>query len=171
MVFFRSLVLIICFSCLILLVTDLKARASPLNWQSADRIAPSQLMERVIQENFVPWAQERVVPTQMRVLLIEQPGQQTPLYIIDTRTDYNNPTNNLLCGSGGCNFLGYIQERDRPKRVFSVYLNPDLPPGIPLIEIGQSLSNGLPCLFFNQLEGEQIAKIQFCFDGQQYRSN
>jgi hypothetical protein len=145
--------------------------AVPLNWQNAAQVAPPGLMEQVVRENVEPSSQSQIKSDRMRILIIQQPGQRVPLYIIDTRTDYDNPSANPLCGAAGCNFLGYVRSKSGYQRVFSFYLNPLLPENVSLIELAQTIRNGLPCLILNQLAGSQIEQINTCFDGQQYRAN
>ncbi|NJO93860.1 MAG: hypothetical protein HC820_04975 [Hydrococcus sp. RM1_1_31] len=145
--------------------------ADSLRWQSASTVAPSGLLEQVVKENFESSFQSRVNSAQMKLLTVMQPQQQIPLYIIDTRTDYNNPSANFLCGAAGCNFLGYIRTKAGYQRVFSYYLNPALPENLSIIEPTRTIRNGLPCLVFNQPIQNSIEKIKACFDGRQYRTD
>jgi hypothetical protein len=163
----QRLIFLIWFSCLFYFPQA--SFADTEGWKSAAQAAPRGLMEQVVRENVESSSQSQIKSDRMRILTIQQPGQQIPFYIIDTRTDYNNPSANPLCGAAGCNFLGYVRSNSGYQRVFNYYLNPFLPENVSLIEPTQTIHKGLPCLIFNQLAGSQIEKINICFDGQQYR--
>ncbi len=138
-------------------------------WQPASSIAPPELMAQVIQENINPEIQ--VNAAQMRVWKIQLPGQSTPLYLIDSRiaNSAGSPQNNPLCGALGCAFWGYVQEENY-RRVFASYLDPRLPPDIPLIEPTNIIQNGLPNLKINQLQNHQIQQLTLSFNGQFYEA-
>lgn len=107
----------------------------------------------------------------MRVLKVKSPNQAQPLYLIDTRVAPERKSLNLTCGAAGCAFKGYIQTQRTFREVLSVYLKPDLPKELPLVEAASASQNGLPCLNFNQPQKQtrQIEVVQWCYDGQRYQ--
>ncbi|MGF1498406.1 MAG: hypothetical protein ACFB8W_16520, partial [Elainellaceae cyanobacterium] len=137
------------------------------SWQFA-KSAPSDLMQQVLAENI--GSPSLVDASQMRVLRVQQSGQPTPLYLIDTRTadSSNSSGGNPLCGALGCAFLGYLPGDEGYQQVLGIYLNPNLPPDIPLFQLSEALHNELPILQVNQLEGHQIQQLTLTFNGQEY---
>lgn len=107
----------------------------------------------------------------MRVLKVKSPNQAQPLYLIDTRVAPEHRSLNPTCGAAGCAFEGYIQTQQIYREVLSVYLNPELPKGLRLVEPASALQNGFPCLNFNQSRKQtrQIEVVQWCYDGQRYQ--
>jgi hypothetical protein len=91
------------------------------------------------------------------------------LYLIDTRLRQTakEPQPNLLCGTENCLFLGYNFKR---QRVLNIYLNPKLPPKVPLIQPISELRESLPCLRINQLEQHKIRTTKLCFTGTTYET-
>ena len=90
--------------------------------------------------------------------------------------DFHNPN---LCGYIGCLYVGYLQpakaaSSEFAREVFSAYINPHLPPHIPLLQAKQDereyLAQGLPCLVFNQLElSGHLRQLEYCFNGRFYQ--
>ena len=90
--------------------------------------------------------------------------------------DFHNPH---LCGYIGCLYVGYLQpaqldSAEFAREVFSAYINPHLPPHIPLLQAKQdereSVAQGLPCLVFNQLElSDHLRQLEYCFNGRFYQ--
>jgi hypothetical protein len=116
--------------------------------------------QQILKENLQPGTTIDI--GQMKVLTVRQ------LQLIDTRIV--NPTKasnaNPLCGAESCLFLGYGNRR----RVLNIYLNPNLPPKVTLIQpIGEQREN-LPCLLINQLEQQKIHASKLCFNGTAYET-
>lgn len=159
--------------CLFVLILGLglaisRSAIAASGWISVGDAVPTRLLQQVVQENFSKQVQGKVNPRQMRVLKIQVATQKQPLYIFDSRTNYQNPAANLLCGVAGCNYLGYVPSRSGYQRVLSLYANPSLPKGVALIEPTGKIQNGLPCLNFNQLAGNGVEAVQVCFNGEKY---
>jgi hypothetical protein len=134
-------------------------------WQHASEAAPPGLMEQVVRENISPNAQ--VNSGQMKIWKIQRSGQPAPMYLIDSRVA-SSATTSPLCGASGCAFFGYVRQGEGYRRVFASYLDPRLPPNIPLFELVNHSSNGLPVLKINQLEGNQSQQLTLTFNGQMY---
>ena len=133
------------------------ASATPQKWQSVEN-APRGLVQQVAKENFSQ-VHSQIDLQKMGVMKIQ--GQKQPLYIID-------PRNDSLCGAAGCAYFGYISYRNGYHKVFSVYLNPNLPPQTPLITTTSKITFGLPCLKFTQLRSNRFEVIEWCYNGEKY---
>lgn len=146
------------------------------DWQPAALAAPPGLMEQVVKEHIKgEWLGD---PGRMRVIKIQQSGQQNPLYLINTRIIHDcppqgcNPLQDPLCGRAGCAYLGYVQNGKSYRQVFNEYLNSLLPPEVPFMRVSNQLASGLPCLQFTQLENtmsDRLRLSRFCYDGRIYK--
>jgi hypothetical protein len=130
------------------------------NWRPANQVLSIDFQQQILKENLQPGTAIDI--GQMKVLTVGQ------LRLIDTRIV--NPTKaanaNPLCGAESCLFLGYSNRR----RVLNIYLNPNLPPKVSLIQsIGEQREN-LPCLLINQLEQQKIHTAKLCFNGTTYET-
>jgi hypothetical protein len=130
-------------------------------WQLVGEVLSIDFQQQILKENIQPNTQIDV--GQMQVLRAEQ------LYLIDTRLRQTakEPKPNLLCGAENCLFLGYNLKR---QRVLNIYLNPKLPPKVPLIQPIDERQDGFPCLLINQLEQRKIRKSKLCFTGNSYET-
>jgi hypothetical protein len=139
-------------------------------WRLAKDAAPGGLMAQVIQDNIQPGT--TLDAGQMKVWKVQQPSQDVPLYLIDSRVANaaEQPQGNPLCGAQGCLFLAYIPaEKGHYQRVLNLYLNPHLPPKVTLLQPeAATLTVGLPCLVVKQLEHHKIRILHFCFNGSSY---
>jgi hypothetical protein len=130
------------------------------NWQPARQVLASDLQQQIFKENLQPGTAIDI--GQMRVLTVGR------LQLIDTRiANLTKAANvNPLCGAESCLFLGYSNRQ----RVLNIYLNPNLPPKVTLIQpIGEQREN-LPCLLVNQLEQQKIHASKLCFNGTAYET-
>jgi hypothetical protein len=130
------------------------------NWQPANQVLSIDFQQQILKENLQPGTAIDI--GQMKVLTAGR------LQLIDTRIA--NPTKvtnaNPLCGAESCLFLGYSNHQ----RVLNIYLNPNLPPKVTLIQpIGEQREN-LPCLLINQLEQQKIHASKLCFNGTAYET-
>jgi hypothetical protein len=130
------------------------------NWRSANQVLANNLQQQILKENLQPGTSIDI--GQMKVLTVGR------LQLIDTRI--SNPAKtantNPLCGAESCLFLGYSNHQ----RVLNIYLNPNLPPKVTLIQpIGEQREN-LPCLLINQLEQQKIHTSKLCFNGTAYET-
>lgn len=145
------------------------------NWQYAAKVAPSGLMQQVANENLKgDWLGD---PNRMQVIKIQLPKQVSPLYLINSRVQYQcppigcDPSLDPLCGSAGCAYFGYVQSKKSYHRVFAQYLKSSLPPGVNFLRVSNQLVKGFPCLEFREMPKLTTNKIrvsQYCFNGQQY---
>jgi hypothetical protein len=130
------------------------------NWQLASQVLSIDFQQQILKENLQP--ETTIEMGQMKVLTVGR------LQLIDTRI--TNPAKtangNPLCGTESCLFLGYSNRQ----RVLNIYLNPNLPPKVTLIQpIGEQREN-LPCLLINQLEQQKIHTAKLCFNGTAYET-
>lgn len=146
------------------------------NWQPAALAAPPGLMEQVVRENIKgEWLGD---PGRMSIVKIQEPGQQIPLYLINTRIQREcpprgcDPLQEPLCGSAGCAYFGYIQNGKSYRQVFSEYLKSSLPPEVPFLRVSKQLASGLPCLAFaelpNVMNADSLQIKHFCYNGNKY---
>jgi hypothetical protein len=130
-------------------------------WRIVAEVFPIDFQQQILKENIQSNTQVDV--GQMQVL---QMGQ---LYLIDTRLrqTVKESQPNLLCGAENCLFLGYNLKR---QRVLNIYLNPKLPPKVPLIQAIDESREDLPCLRINQLEQHKLRTAKLCFTGTTYET-
>jgi hypothetical protein len=130
------------------------------NWQLANQVLSIDFQQQILKENLQPGTSIEI--GQMKVLTVGR------LQLIDTRIA--NPTKaanvNPLCGAESCLFLGYSDHQ----RILNIYLNPNLPPKVVLIQSIAELREGLPCLLINQLEQQKIRTAKLCFNGTTYET-
>jgi hypothetical protein len=139
-----------------------------LRWQSALNVVSEELLQRIIEENTAPGF--HLDKEEVRALKIQHSGQPAPLYLIDFRTsDFSQSLPvNPLCGASACAFFGYIRQGNNYQRVLSIYLNPHLPPNIPLVQTTDELQNHLPVLSVKQLEDTHIRQLTLSFNENEY---
>ena len=146
-------------------------RSESSAWQPVASVAPPGLMMQIAGDNLAPGFKDQV--GQMKMMRPWQPGQSRALYLIDSRTADLSTQGNPLCGSLGCAFFGYvptnIEERNESfQSVLSLYLKPNLPPDVPLIEATDTLYNDMPELVIHQLEGDQLVYMRLVLSNEQY---
>jgi hypothetical protein len=143
-------------------VVLLQHRPERQGWRSLDQVLAIDFQQQILKDNLQPGTQINL--GQMKVLKVSQ------LYLIDTRT--TNPAKdqapNPLCGAERCLFLGY--SATTRQRVLNLYLNPNLPPKVTLIQPIAKDQTPLPCLRINQLEHQKIRTAQLCFNGTTYET-
>jgi hypothetical protein len=129
------------------------------NWQPANQVLSIDI-QQILKENLQPGTAIDI--GQMKVLTVGR------LRLIDTRIV--NPTKvsntNPLCGVESCLFLGYSNHQ----HVLNIYLNPNLPPKVVLIQPIEEQRENLPCLLINQLEQQKIHASKLCFNGTTYET-
>jgi hypothetical protein len=129
------------------------------NWRPANQVLSIDLQQQILKENLQPGTPIEI--GQMKVLTVGR------LRLIDTRIGH--PTKaaaNPLCGAESCLFLGYSNYQ----RILNIYLNPNLPPKISLIQPIDEQRENLPCLLINQLEQQKIHTAKLCFNGTTYET-
>ena len=146
-------------------------RAENSAWQPLASVAPSGLMMQIARDNLTSGFDEQV--GQMKMMRPWQPGQVKALYLIDSRTADLSTQENPLCGALGCAFFGYVptdngEQNGSFQSVLSLYLDPSLPPEIPLIEVTNTLFNDMPELVIHQLEDDQLIQMRLVLSNEQY---
>lgn len=130
-------------------------------WSVATKFVPVETIQAVITEN----TQLNPQSTASNVLAWTVNGQAGKLVVFD----FNNPG---VCGSQGCLYTAYLIKKYTPvARVFSSYLNPNLPPNQLLFQVTNDSTNtsGLPCLQVQQPSGEDIRQLVFCYNSREYK--
>ncbi len=130
------------------------------NWRSANQVLSIDFQQQILKENLQPGTAIDI--GQVKVLTVGR------LRLIDTRIVNSTKVSNTnpLCGAESCLFLGYSNQQ----RVLNIYLNPNLPPKVPLIQPIGETHERLPCLLINQLEQQKIHASKLCFNGTAYET-
>jgi hypothetical protein len=150
------------FLALSLLLTGCQVRANESSiWNPAtDQLKPEQITI-IISENSsfttsnVPadWIEKMQIYQIDELLIVNfnQPGLCSP--------------NNVRCA-----YVGYVQEPQSQslKQVFSLHLDPNLPPNTQLFEPAGMENQGLPCFKVNQVGEQEILQSVLCFNGTVY---
>ncbi|MFB2880549.1 hypothetical protein [Floridanema aerugineum] len=135
--------------------------AATIPWSVATKFVPVETVQTVITEN------TRLNPqsTASNVLAWTVDGQAGKLVVFN----FNNPG---VCGSQGCLHTAYLIKKHTPiVRVFSSYLNPNLPPNRLLFQVTNDPTNTsvLPCLQVQQPSGDDIRQLVFCYNSREYQ--
>jgi hypothetical protein len=131
-------------------------------WQSASSVVPKTLLEKVIAQNSYSSSTESPLNISLvKAMILEQ---QNPFYVFE----FNTPK---LCGTYGCLYAVYSQQGESYQSVLSLYLNRNLPPSTPLINLKDALSGGKPCLVINQEvpNSNQVLSFLYCEEGIEYQ--
>jgi hypothetical protein len=130
------------------------------NWQPASQVLSINFQQQILKENLQPGTSIDI--GQMKVLTVGR------LQLIDTRIAHLTKASNAnpLCGAESCLFLGYSNHQ----RVLNIYINPNMPPKVALIQPIDEIREGLPCLLINQLEQQKIHASKVCFNGTAYET-
>lgn len=135
--------------------------AATIPWSVATKVVPAETVQAVVTENSELNPQEAA----SNVLVWTVDGQTGKLVVFN----FNNPG---VCGNEGCLNVAYLIRKDAPyARVFSSYLNPNLPRNKSLLQVvdDPTKSSGLPCLQIQQPSGDDIRQLVFCFNGREYQ--
>ena len=136
--------------------------ATTISWTPATRLIPVETVQGIVAENSDLNPQNSA----SNVLAWAVNGQAGRLVIFN----FNSPG---VCGSGGCLYAGYLFRKNVPphRRVFASYLNENLPPSKPLLQVvsDPSKTSDLPCLQVQQPSQNGIRQLFLCFNGRQYQ--
>lgn len=136
-------------------------------WMILSNVAPPGLMTQVAADNLTPQVDTQL--GSMNVLRPWQSGQAKALYLIDSRAASQSPEESPLCGALGCAFYGYVpDDRGGFQQVLNLYLDPHLPPEIPMIEASEQLHEDMPELIIHQLEDRQLLRMRLTFNNERY---
>ena len=136
--------------------------ASAAQWQSATRVVPEALVAQAIASNSSLTSKDPPLDiSNVKVMVL---GQQAPLYVFD----FNTPK---LCGPAGCLYVVYAQQGESYQSVLNLYLNRDLPKGIPLIALKDVAQGSKPCLAISQRvpNSNQLSSLLYCEQGNRYQ--
>lgn len=135
--------------------------AATVPWKRATDVVSKPFLERIVRDN------TELEPTSAVPLMLAwtaEEKQNSQLVLLN----FNNPGG---CGQLGCLYTGYlVSKTGQPKQVFNSYLNPNLPPSVPLFTVDDKTSNSeLPCLVVMQLESQQLRRLLYCFNDTHYQ--
>lgn len=158
---FRLGVILFLLLSVLLGTTGCSTSAATIHWSAATKVVPVETIQTVITEN------TRLNPqsTASNVLAWSVDGQAGKLVVFN----FNNPG---VCGSQGCLYTAYLIKKHTPiVRVFSSYLNPNLPPNQLLFQVTNDSTNtsALPCLQVQQPSGQDIRQLVFCYNSREYQ--
>lgn len=135
--------------------------AATIPWSVATKVVPLETVQAIITQN----SELNPQSVASNVLAWAVDGQAGKLVVFN----FNNPG---VCGNKGCLYVAYLIKKDAtPVRVFSSYLNPNLPRNKSLLQVVEdpTKSSGLPCLQVQQPSGDNIRQLVFCFNGREYQ--
>lgn len=153
---------LILFSVIILLLgttacsSSSSAETTLSSWHNAAELTPTETLVQIVQSHS-SFADLQTAITKTKVWQVK--GTEGVLNIYDFR----QPN---LCGQLGCLYVGYLIPFDKTqvsKEVFTAYLNPNLPPKIPLFQ-AESTYNGMPCLVVTQQSSHSQTLLKFCYE-------
>jgi hypothetical protein len=135
--------------------------AATIPWSVATKVVPAETVQAVVTEN----SELNPQSAASNVLAWTVDEQAGKLVVFN----FNNPG---VCGNEGCLYVAYLIGKDAtPIRVFSSYLNPNLPRNKLLLQVADepTKTSGLPCLQVQQPSGDNIRQLIFCFNGREYQ--
>lgn len=127
--------------------------SSGLNWSQDN----TSTVNQAISENTFLSSPEEIALVRTTLLDKEQ-----DLVLVDYRS-------RQVCGLQGCLYNIYL----KGKKIWSKYVQPDLPPKTDLFALSRHKTQNLPCLDINQydLNTKTSQSSTYCFDGQTYSEN
>lgn len=133
------------------------AKTTLSSWQNAAELTPAETLVQIVQSHSSLTDPQTAID-KMKVWQVN--GREGVLNVYDFR----QPN---LCGQIGCLYVGYLIPFDKTqvsKEVFTAYLNPNLPPKIPLFQAEvESTYNGMPCLVVTQQFSNSQTQLKFCY--------
>jgi hypothetical protein len=140
-------------------IASCSSNVATVPWQRATSVVPQRVLEQVIQE----YTELDATQTAETLLAWDIEGKRGKL----TLFNFNTPD---LCGALGCLYAGYWLQEDSPiTTVFLSYLNPSLPQGQPLFQVGEYREQALPCLRVLQMDGDRLRQLNYCFNSDRYQ--
>jgi hypothetical protein len=162
----QRFVLIILFICGLLFALVLGWQklnlSAPNSWQLAVDYLPKSVLEKIIKEHSRLDIERSLAKVRVREI-----SKQPQLLLLD----FNNEQ---FCGKIGCVYTIYQEQDGLYKEVLSRYLDPNLPSGISLVELGEKAAweTDLPCLIINQMESRMrgnLRKTTLCYNQGKYQ--
>ncbi|OKH33151.1 hypothetical protein NIES2119_24125 [[Phormidium ambiguum] IAM M-71] len=133
------------------------------SWQPATKLTPRETLVQIVQSHSNLTELQSAID-QMKVWQVK--GREGVLNIYD----FHQPN---ICGQIGCLYVGYFipfAQTQVSKEVFAAYLNPNLPPEIPLFQAeAESTYNGMPCLVATQQSSNNQTQLKFCYERLTYQ--
>lgn len=139
------------------------------DWQKVSEVGLSDLVKQILsdKENTrIPPDSPPLDVSRAIITKIQQAEQGKVLYLVTLGSQQ-------LCGSGGCQYYGYVTDGSTYRKVFNQLLDSRLPPELEFLQVTNQISSGLPCLQFTQLENimssDRLRLSRFCYDGETYK--
>lgn len=132
-------------------------------WQPATKLTPRESLVQIVQSHSNLTEVQSAID-KMKVWQVK--GREGVLNIYD----FHQPN---ICGQIGCLYVGYFipfAQSQVSKEVFAAYLNPNLPPNIPLFQAeAESTNNSMPCLIVTQQSSNSQSQLKFCYNCSNYQ--
>ena len=133
------------------------------SWQPATKLTPRESLVQIVQSHS-NLTEVQCAIDKMKVWQVK--GREGVLNIYD----FHQPN---ICGRIGCLYVGYFipfAQSQVSKEVFAAYLNPNLPPNIPLFQAeAESTNNSMPCLIVTQQSSNSQSQLKFCYNRLNYQ--
>lgn len=136
-----------------------EANAKEVQWQPASKYFERSLLEQIVNENSSLTSSEEVINKLQAYQLANQP----PLTLV-------NFNNTELCGRLGCLYVIYLETQGKISKVFSRYIQSELPKDVALIELSDRTLKDFPCIVINQVIDSNLTKLTFCYNGSEYEN-
>lgn len=144
-------------------MTACQATATSVPWQPATKVLDRGVVEAMVQH-------DTMLPKAIADKTLAWPLKQDDgtLVVIN----YNNSG---VCGRLGCLYGAFLRQDAGPwQPVFSSYLDPNLPPDIPLFTPVRREERRFPCLQVNQTgqsgASQGVRQTVYCYNGKTYQS-
>ncbi|MFB2838354.1 hypothetical protein [Floridanema evergladense] len=133
------------------------------SWQPATKLIPRETLVQIVQAHSNLTELQSALD-KMKVWQVK--GREGVLNIYD----FHQPN---ICGRIGCLYVGYFipfAQTQVSKEVFAAYLNPNLPPNIPLFQAeAESTDNPMPCLIVTQQSSNSQSQLKFGYNRSNYQ--
>ncbi|MFB2893634.1 hypothetical protein ACE1CI_12040 [Aerosakkonemataceae cyanobacterium BLCC-F50] len=133
------------------------------SWQPATKLIPRESLVQIVQ-SYSNLTEVQSALDKMKVWQVK--GREGVLNIYD----FHQPN---ICGQIGCLYVGYFipfAQTQVSKEVFTAYLNPNLPPKIPLFQAeAESTDNSMPCLIVTQSSSHGQLQLKFGYNRSNYQ--
>ena len=132
--------------------------SATVKWQSATDYFSQPQLEKILFENVTKDVAQEVGSKALVAELSSSPNTVIAV-------DFNS---RQVCGKLGCLYAVYRRRQGQLESVFSRYLTTNQPPDVPVFIPLKETRMELPCFQVNQVVGETLEQLKFCFDGDRY---
>ena len=132
--------------------------SATVEWQSAANYFSQPQLEKVLFENVTKDVAQEVGN---KALVAELSSSPNPVIAI-------NFNSQQVCGKLGCLYAVYRGKKEQLEAVFSRYLTTNQPLDVSVFLPLEEVRMELPCFQINQVVGEVLEQLKFCFDGDHY---